>query len=145
MNPFSLSFEPPRHGWLPVRVEGADQVIEFDASDVPNNPVADLCEALFLVTRGQAAAVLWHLEPDGYYLYLEPGARATAVRLTFAQNSVRAAEEPVLSITAPTNHVLLTLWRFLRRFETAAFTEPDWPPVNFTGLDALGQRIKAGA
>jgi len=145
MQPFAISFEHPRHGWLPLRVEGAGRVIEFTASDVPNDPVAELCDALFLAARGESATVWWNLEPDGYYLHLEPLAPNTTLRLTFAPHSARAKEEEVLSVTAPTNRVLLVLWRFLRRFESAAFTEPHWPPVNFKGLEALGQRIKAEA
>ena len=145
MQPFLMTFEQPSHGWLPLRIEAGGKLIEFAASDVPNNPVEELFDALFLVIRGESATVWWHLEPDGYYLHLEPEGANTVLRVTFAQQSARRRETEVLTVTAPTNRILLVLWRFLRRVEEAAFAKPYWRPVNFSGLEALGQRIKAEA
>lgn len=145
MQPFALSFEQPRHGWLPLRIEGAGRVVEFAASDVPNNPVAELCDALFQAARREPATVWWHLEPDGYYLHLEPEGHNMRLRLTFAPQSAREREEEVLSVSAPMNRILLVLWRFLRKFESGAFSEPHWPSASFAGLEALGQRIKTEA
>ena len=145
MQPFSLSFEPPSHGWLPVRMEASGRIVEFTASDVPNNPIAELCEALFCLARGEPAAVWWHLEPGSYLLHLEPNKAAVSVRLHFTPGSKRTAEEEVLSVIAPENQVLLVLWRFLRRFESSSFEEPHWPKGGLAGLEALGRRIKAEA
>lgn len=145
MQQFSLSFEPPSHGWLPVRLEASGHIVEFTASDVPNNPVTELCDALFCLVRGEPAEVRWSLEPGSYVLHLAPNKEVISVRLCLTHGTASTASEEVASVTAPASQVQLVLWRFLRRFDSLAFQEPHWPKVNLAGLEALGQHIKAEA
>jgi hypothetical protein len=137
-----LSFEPPHHGWLPLRIETSEIYEELTASDVPNNPIEDLCDALFKVKRGETASVWLHLEPDGYFLDIEPSGETVLVRLTFAPDSERKRGQELFSIRGGYADMMLVFWRFLRKFEAAKFEEPHWPPTELKGLVGLGSSIK---
>lgn len=145
MNQLKISFEPPHHGWLPLKIEVANVVEELATSDVPNNPIEDLCDALFKVNRGEAASVWLHSEPDGYFLGLEPIGELLSVRLTFAPDSKRKRELEILSVQGKCVDLMMVFWRFLRKFEAAKFTEPHWPPADLKGLAGLGLSIKQRA
>ena len=59
----AVTYEPPKHGWVKVRVTIADQELEIDASDVPNNPVQEMAIAVRETSEGRNAPVWWYLEP----------------------------------------------------------------------------------
>lgn len=63
-----LLLSPPKHGWMPIRLELDEFVIEDAASNVLNDPLAALIEMFrFSVTPMSTGerVCLW-LEPDGY-------------------------------------------------------------------------------
>ena len=47
--------------------------LELDISDVPLDPMVQLCDALIEISKGikEPNRVIWHLEPYCYYLQLE--------------------------------------------------------------------------
>jgi hypothetical protein len=59
------------HGWLPVFFKTEDFTLELDASDVPVNPLDELCNALIAVMQGGTAEAGWHLEPVWYWFRFE--------------------------------------------------------------------------
>lgn len=65
---FSLTLQPPEHGWLPVRLQLDDFVIDCTASNVCTDPVADLISAAACCgapTSGRQRVLFW-LEPEAY-------------------------------------------------------------------------------
>lgn len=56
-----IRYQPPEHGSMVVTVTVGEQVVEIGATDVPNNPVADLLDALDLAACGAPSRVWWHL------------------------------------------------------------------------------------
>jgi hypothetical protein len=59
---------PPRHGWLPLRVELDDFVVDEAASAVLNDPMEELLDLLAFLVAPDPVGVrlcIW-LEPDGY-------------------------------------------------------------------------------
>jgi len=67
----TLEFGVPEHGWLPIKIAFNDFSLEFEASDVPANPIDQLISSLISVTKGLKAEVWWHLEPAYYYFEFE--------------------------------------------------------------------------
>jgi hypothetical protein len=134
---FRISLEKPEHGWVPVRVEIGAEVFEFDGSDVPNNSIQELVDALSKSARGLEATVWWHLEPDGYYFKLEPSARGMQFHLQFANGSKESTKTLCASAEGSREEILLPIWRSLRRFQSLGATEPHWPPVEFKALEGL--------
>ncbi|NHZ35853.1 hypothetical protein [Massilia rubra] len=140
--PIKMRNQPPRHGWMGVTLTLGAQVVEIDASDVPNNPVADLLDALDLAAHGLPSRVWWHLEPDGYFMYFIPDGDQVHFRIDFAPDSEAARAHTVAQGTGSRAHVLLPFWRFVRNFQAGAYTEPHWPPTDFSRIDVVEARIK---
>lgn len=88
----SLTLQPPKHGWLPLRLQLNDFVIDDSVSNVLNDPLGDLIGAVELCLAPAGArhrACLW-LEPDGYAVDLTPGTSADRclVRVSYDDNFV---------------------------------------------------------
>jgi len=141
MRSVSIHHEPPSHGWLPLRLTVGDQTIQVEVSDVPNNPIQELIEALDCAASGTEARVWWHLEPDGYFLRFKPVDQEVLLALEFAPHSERSDASAVLSFQGAPEAVLLPFWRFVREFQSHAYAEPHWPSVNYDRLLAIKQRI----
>jgi hypothetical protein len=125
---------------LSLRV--GEQRIEFVASDVPNNPIQELADALDLAVRGIHAQVWWHLEPYGYFMRFEPVGDEVFFQLDFALCSKRKSATPVLTFRGTRAEVLLPFWRFLREFQSHAYTEPHWPSVRYENLPAIKAKLE---
>lgn len=66
-----FSFKPPRNGWLPFRLSLGDCVIEDTASNVLNDPLAELIDAAMSPpSRVASIRICFWLEPAGYALDL---------------------------------------------------------------------------
>jgi hypothetical protein len=118
-----------------------EQHIEFVASDVPNNPIQELADALDLAVRGIHAQVWWHLEPDGYFMRFAPVGDEVLFQLDFASCSERKCATPVLTLRGSRAEVLLPFWRFLREFQSHAYTAPHWPSVRYEHLLAIKAKL----
>jgi len=144
MTMFRISLANPEQGWVPVRVEIGAEVFEFVGSDVPNNPIQELVDALAKAAKGLEATVWWHLEPDGYYFKLEPSARGMRFHLLIARGSKESAKSVCASAEGSKEEILLPIWRSLRRFQSLGVIEPDWPPVQFKALEGLKVLLASG-
>jgi len=111
------------------------------ASDVPNNPVQELLEALESAARGNEAKVWWHLEPDGYYMRFFSIGDEIKFVLEFAEESKSNCAKNVLSVQGTRAEVLLPFWRFLRDFQSNNYFEPDWPSVDFGRIAVVREAI----
>ena len=87
MSQIRIVHAPPKAGWLTLQLWVNGQVTEIDASDVPNNPINELAEAIGIAAEGRPAVVWWHLEPDGYFMHFIPKGAELELRLDFANNS----------------------------------------------------------
>ena len=72
MSHFKLSFAKPQNGWLPTTLKVDRKIIEFCASNVPNNPIEELIYCLSRTLNNLESSVWWHLEPGGYFFYFKP-------------------------------------------------------------------------
>ena len=133
--------EPPSNGWLPLQLDALGQSVRIDASDVPNNPVQELVEALDMAASGTPSYVWWHLEPDGYFMHFMPIKEEVEFKLHFAPGSERSRSQEVLSTTGSQVEILLPFWRFLREFQSHSYAEPHWTTVNYDRILAIGALI----
>jgi hypothetical protein len=132
-----IDYSPPLHGWLPIRLHVNDQVVAFEASDVPNNPIQQLIDALHIAANGRESSVWWHLEPDGYFIDFIPKGQTISFQLSFAPSSSRTKSHAVVMFSGSKKQVLLPFWRFIRSFQSHRYAEPHWPSVDYGRLDAI--------
>ena len=141
MQRISLRHEPPSHGWLQLQLDVEGRTVGIDASDVPNNPIQELVEAIERAATGEKSCVWWHLEPDGYFMHFAPAEKEIELRLEFAPRSERSRSQAILSFQGGRAEVLLPFWRFLREFQSHSYAEPHWPGVNYDRLLAIKAAI----
>jgi hypothetical protein len=141
MTHISLKHKPPSHGWLSLALRVGDQVVEIDASDVPNNPVQDLLAAVEGAALGCPASVWLNLEPDGYFMHFTPVGAEVEFKLEYATRSQPSLARLVLSGSGSRSEVLLPFWRFLRDFQSRSYPEPHWPRVDFGRIGAIKRHI----
>lgn len=139
-----IAYTPPIHGWLPITLTLDGKTFDIDASDVPNNPVEILIDALESIARGRASSVWWHMEPASYFMYFEPVRGEVRFRLAYgADGDARRAQE-VCVIEGGSGEILMPFWRFLREFQSQAFAEPHWPDIAYSRLSEIKRLLGGG-
>lgn len=142
MSVLKVSFTRPHHGWLPVRMEMSNQVVEFQASAVPTNPIEALFDAVAAAAGGGRGEVWWHLEPGGYYFELAGVGGQIRLRVLLEEQSMQSRKVEVASVTGSKADVLLPLWRALCQFESFDACSPHWPPNEQPDMRASLQRLR---
>jgi hypothetical protein len=61
-----IIFGIPEQGWLSTIFRYGDYELELEISDVPLDPMVQLCESLIQINKGivTPARITWHLEPS---------------------------------------------------------------------------------
>jgi hypothetical protein len=142
MAPVRLKLGKPKNGWIEVHLSVGGKAIEFFGSDVPNNPLQELVDALVLSSRGLEASVWWHLEPDGYYFQFAPSGSDVELRVLFAPESKEGSQSEIVRVVASRESVLLPIWRALRSFQSQSPGEEDWPLVSAEGLESMREALR---
>ena len=132
----------PEHGWVNIKISHNEIEIEFESSDVPNNPILELILAIESTLNGIDASVWWHLEPGGYYFKFTILGSELALEVLYSTNSVESQAQSVLVVNGSYYELLIPFWRALRKFETANYNEPHWPTVEFSSLEPIELRLK---
>jgi len=142
----SCKFGVPAHGWLPVKIEAGEFHIEFEASDVPIDPIDSLIMALIRVLNGFEDEIPFHLEPACYYLRLTPVAEESVVfRVEVSETDSRSRQhrKEICELTASRDEIIRPLWRAVSGFASHSYSETDWPQIDTAALEKLKELIKA--
>ena len=139
---FRLKFGTPIHGWLPVRIEYDSGSLEFEASDVPYNPVQELVESLELINKGYEKEIWWHLEPAGYYLKFTPQGDELLIEIEFSNNFRSNDRRKIVELAVAKVPTLLAIWREIRRFQSLKFEDRNWPNLDDNQVVQIGASLK---
>lgn len=137
-----VTFSPPANGWLPTSIEFETAVLEFVASDVPNNPVEELYSAVLAAAAGRDGKVWWNLEPDGYFFEISGANGGVHLRVLFSEHSIGSPKTEVASVTGTRIEILLPLWRALRQFESFHALEQHWSRTELAGMKELREALR---
>ena len=136
-----LSFDTPQYGWLPCKLKFGEHFVEFEASDVPNNPVGDLVECLWKAIRGEASEVWWHLEPAGYFFLMEPNGSELLFKLQFSADSSIAKRQTVFEAPLNLKRTLMMFWRSAKITGSFPVSDTDWPGIDDKDMEKLKLKI----
>lgn len=118
----------PRHGWLPITFRYKDFQLDFDASDVLNNPVEELYNAAFRLENNDCRLITWWLEPAAYLFELER--KGEAITLTITEqadlNRESSNKKVLLVVSGSDENILEPIRSTLRRFLPLKYDETDW-------------------
>ncbi|WNJ18253.1 hypothetical protein [Pontibacter sp. G13] len=124
-SPLKVSFAIPEHGWLMVNIETADSTLEFESSDIPNNPLIDLLSAINILLQSKKGEqkTNWSLEPDNYYLTLSRDEDKFSLRIEDDRDEKLTFFGNKLSVIIPFAVEIL-------KFYSAGYSEPHWPTLD---------------
>ena len=137
MPKLNITFLPPRHGWLPVKMTLNGHVVEFMASHGPNNPVKELYKAVTTCLDGEKGSVWWHLEPDGYFFELSRLADTFYLRVLRADYSLFSPKKEVALLRGSAGDIIQPLLQALRDFKALPIELPHWRYTELDEIDGL--------
>ena len=108
-----ISLGIPEHGWLPLEFSADDFVLYLDVSDVPVNPLAELCSALIIAFQGGTSEVGWHLEPAWCFFRFEHTGQKIILRILNSDGFGKQTSE-IFQTTGTVDTVLMPFYRALK-------------------------------
>tara|TARA_B100000676_G_C17911077_1_gene750029 strand:+ start:262 stop:714 length:453 start_codon:yes stop_codon:yes gene_type:complete len=138
-----IDFGIPEHGWLPTIFKYQDYILEVEISDVPLDPMVQLCDALIQINKGikEPNRIIWHLEPYCYYLQLLifDGQYKAVILESDEFDSPSTVTKEILGNF---ESIILPLYRGLKKFWSQSFKKPHWDELNSERIDELTKLIK---
>lgn len=135
-----LDIGNPKNGWIPIEFNSTDFKLEFNASNIPENPTDKLCESLILALNGINSEICWHLEPECYFFELKPNENKIILFIS-KSGGITENRNVIYEMTADFESVILPLYRSLKKFSTLEFNEIDWTKIDKTKLDKLRKLV----
>ena len=138
-------FGVPHHGWLPVKITIGDFTLEFEASDVPANPVDLLTASLLRSLHGLESEVWWHLEPASCYFTFTPiQAEQYLFSISYADSHSDAeVRHEKYRMSGGRDEVIVPFWRAIKEFMSHSYLSSDWPLTYDLELEKLTSAIKS--
>lgn len=142
-NEITIEFGTPEHGWLPTNLSHKDFEIELEISDVPLDPMVQLCDSLIEINKGisESSRIIWHLEPYCYYLQLrklESGYKVIVLESDEFDSPTKITTE----ISGTFEEIILPLYRALKKFWSKSFKVPHWEELDPKRIEELTKLIK---
>ena len=137
----TLGFGVPEHGWLTVKIAYNDFRLQFDASDVPENPIDQLVATLRSVIKGINTEVWWHLEPEGYYFEFEKISDKYRFRISFA-NSSNSDRKKHFELDGDFKELILPIYRAILKFIDQPHEQQNWPQTDRLETEKLIRLVK---
>ena len=142
-NKIVVEFGIPEHGWLITNLSYKDFELELDVSDVPIDPMVQLCDALIEINKGirEPSRVIWHLEPYCYYLQLkelENGYKALILESDEFDSPTKITAE----LSGSFEELILPFYRALKKFWSKSFKPPHWDEIDPKRIEELTELIK---
>ena len=135
-----LQLGNPKNGWLPAKLKSNDFELEFNASNIPENPTDKLCESLILSLNGIETEICWNLEPECYFFELKQSGKN--INLNISNSSgITKNRNLVYKLTGDFESVILPMYRSLKKFNTLEFDKADWNKIDQAKLNKLTELV----
>jgi hypothetical protein len=135
-----LNLGNPKNGWLPIELKSADFELEFNASNIPENPTDKICESLILVINGIETEICWNLEPECYFFELKHGGKN--INLNISNSSgITKNRNLIYKLTGDFESIILPMYRSLKKFNTLEYDKADWNKIDQEKLNKLTELV----
>ncbi len=134
----SIQFGIPEHGWLPTVFKYGDFELKLDISDVPLNPMTQLCDSLIQLLKGinQPEIIPWHLEPYCYYLRLNRADKNYNAIILESEN-LDSPTKQTFEANGNFESIILPIYRSLKNFHSKAYHSPNWDMIESARIEEL--------
>ena len=130
----------PKNGWLPIGLKSAEFELEFNASNIPENPTDKLCESLILALNGIETEICWNMEPECYFFKLKPNGKEINL-IILKSNGTTENRNLIYKLTGDFTTVILPIYRSLKKFNTLEFDKADWEKNDKEKLNKLTELV----
>lgn len=135
-----LNLGNPKNGWLPIELKSTDFELEFNSSNIPENPTDNLCESLILAMNGIETEICWNLEPECYFFELKQSGKN--INLTISKSrGITKNRNLIYKLTRNFESVILPMYRSLKKFSTLEYDKDDWNKIDKIKLDKLTKLV----
>lgn len=143
VNKIEIEFGIPEHGWLPTTFKFGEYQLELEISDVPQDPIVQLCDALIQINKGvkEPNQIIWHLEPYCYYLQLMIVDGQYKV-VVLESDEFDSPSKTTKEIIGSFETIILPLYRGIKKFSSKSYRKPHWDELNSERIDELTNLIK---
>ena len=141
----SVGFGKPQYDWLSVELRLGNFFLEFDASGVLDDPLAELVSCLLLVEQGVDASVSWWLEPaeiSFQFSIQSQNIRFEVLKLDDADAASPLSKRQLFCLEASHEAIVIPFWRALQKLNPADFNEGNWYPLPLEKLEKLTRLLK---
>lgn len=135
-----LNLGNPKNGWLPIELKSTEFELEFNASNIPENPTDKICESLILALKGIETETCWNLEPECYFFKLKPSEKGIDFFIS-KSGGITAKQNLIYELNGNFELVVLPIYRSLKKFSTLEFDKTDWKKIDQTKLDKLTELV----
>ncbi|WP_159021502.1 hypothetical protein [Formosa sp. L2A11] len=136
-----LNLRNPKNGWLPIELKSAEFELEFNASNIPENPTDKLCESLLLAINGIETEICWNLEPECYFFELKQSGKEIELNIS-KSGGITKNRNLIYKLTGDFESVILPMYRSLKKFNTLEFDKADWKKIDQLKLNKLTELVK---
>jgi len=140
MNKVHLILGNPKNGWLPIELKSTDFELEFNASNIPENPTDKLCESLILAINGIETEICWNLEPECYFIELKPNGKVIDFIIS-KSGRITENRNLIYKLTGDFESLILPIYRSLKKFNSLDFDKADWEKINQIKLNKLTELV----
>lgn len=128
-NTVSVIFGKPHHGWLPVSFHYKEFQLDFEASDVLNDPIEEVCALVAELKDNECKRITWWLEPAAYFFDVvrKGSSYSLAIIETEDLHNEQAAKTQLISITGEFNEIMEPFRMAVKHFAAQTFDEMHWP------------------
>jgi hypothetical protein len=135
-----LNLGNPKNGWIPIELKSTDFELEFNSSNIPENPTDNLCESLILAMNGIETEICWNLEPECYFFELKQSGKN--INLTISKSrGITKNRNLIYKLTRNFESVILPMYRSLKKFSTLEYDKDDWNKIDKIKLDKLTKLV----
>jgi hypothetical protein len=135
-----LNLGNPKNGWLPIELKSTDFKLEFNASNIPENPTDKLCESLILAMNGIETEICWNLEPEFYFFELKQIGKGIELNIS-KSGGITENQNLIYKLTGDFKSVILPMYRSLKKFSTLEFDKADWKKIDEIKLNKLTELV----
>ncbi len=135
-----LNLGNPKSGWLPIELKTADFELEFNASNIPENPTDKLCESLILAINGIETEVCWNLEPESYFFELKQIGKGIELNIS-KSGGITENRNLIYKLNGDFESVILPMYRSLKKFSTLEIDKADWEKIDQIELNKLTELV----
>lgn len=138
-----VEFGIPEHGWLPTVLKFQDYKLEIEISDVPRNPMTQLCDSLIQLVKGinNPEVIPWHLEPYCYHLQFKKVDTNFELAILESENN-NGPTKLTFEIKGEFETVIMPFYRGLKKFNSKSYKTPHWDEFDGNRINELTKLIK---